>query len=951
MKKIVNSFLSAVLVLVLLISLMPLSAFAVEDAVFDGTPVGAQPEHSHEGWTAWGDNEAEKTSLPSEVGQYYLTSDIELSATWEVVRVRDMELCLNGHVVRLTAESGAVIAIKDNGKLSLFDCGTNDRYFKCVNGGLWEDAGTQKPNGTVIAMEDYNRNTANGTYVKTTGGVITGGKQGGVHSDEYYPCEFYMYGGNIVGNSNTTSGGGVYMGYGGVNMYGGSIAGNYSGAAGGGIGLVFNGSMYYMMIQAYDCTIEGGCITGNTSKSGGGGIYGGKFAEMQVGGSAIINGNRCGTYGGGVYTGNTLTVSGGTVAGNRAGNNGGGLYANSIGNIELSGGTVTGNSASNGGGVYVNNDMTMSGGIITGNSASGNGGGIRVANVTDSEPEARTLTVTGGTVSKNSAKNGGGIYVGVGADVNISGLTVTENKATGYGGGIDIDNDGAVNLKDSSVTKNTAGSGSGGVCFAGDKTTIGGLLKVTDNTVGGKTGNLLVKADQAMTLAEGDGALKDGAMIGISLQKAAENSNSQRKFTANGTKDDEKFFISDDTSRNYGPFYNEEGYLDIVVLHLHKDADGNLLNFKEWTDSTKLPDGGEWYLGTDVTLKRDWQPTKDTKLCLNGHVISSNNENCLWLEEVNLDLYDEADSAVHYFEYNKGSAWTYLGDSTSENAISLSDFSLKKVSDGDIIAVPGGLITGFDMFLNVYSNLAEEPQVHFNMFGGNIVGIESDYFEPVSIQGDVTFNMYGGSVAGNLFPYGDIILNRLGSMNIMGGTVTGNIASGAIVKSENEKGFSVAGTAEIHDNISEKGAVYAGATDVVMGGSVKVCDNVTSKGAAKNVFLNSGRKIVVDSPEQGMSVGVSAKTAPTAEKPVQFSAKASQGDVDYFFSDGGHAVKFKPLEGSADALYLTEASGLASIFGEGNVWLIAALAAVVAAGIVTAVVICKKKKAGGAKAE
>ena len=949
MKKIVNSFLSAVLVLMLLISLMPLSAFAVEDAAYVGQSVGEQPKHSHEGWTAWGDSEAEKTSLPAEVGQYYLTSDIELSATWEV-RVREMELCLNGHAIRLTAESGAVISLHDNGKLSIYDCGTNERYFKCVNGGLWEDAGTKKPGGTVIALEDYDRSTANGTYVKTTGGVITGGKQSGVFFDDYYPCEFHLYGGNIVGNSNAGSyGGGIEARYGGVFMYGGSVAGNTA-KCGGGIATYFNQSMYYYLIPALDCQIEGGCITGNTATNGGG-IYGSHNSTTELSGSALVNGNRCSSYGGGVYTAGLLDMKGGTVSGNKSDLNGGGLYANADGSIVISDGTVCNNSAKNGGGVYDNNDMTLSGGVITGNSASGAGGGIRLGNVTDSQPEARTLTVTGGTVSKNSAKNGGGIYVGVGAEMKASDFTVTENKATGYGGGIDIDTDGAVTLNGGSVTNNTAGFGAGGVCFAGDKTVIGGLLKVTDNTVGGKAGNLLVNADQAITLAEGDDALKDGAIIGISLQKAAENSNSERRFTANGAKTDEQFFTADDTSLNFGPFYNEEGYLDIVVLHLHEDADGSLLNFKEWTDSTKLPDGGEWYLGTDVTLKRDWQPTKDTKLCLNGHVISTANESCLWLEEVNLDLYDETDSAVHYFRYNKGSAWTYLGDSASEKAVSLSDFSLKKVSDGDVIAVPGGVITGFDMFLNVYSDLATEPQVHFNMFGGNIVGIESDYFEPVSIQGDVTFNMYGGSVAGNLFPYGDIILNRLGSMNILGGIVTGNIASGAIVKSESESGFTVAGSAEIHDNVSEKGAVCAGATDVVMGGSAQVCDNATAKGAVKNVYLDGGRKIVVASPEEGMSVGVSLKTAPTAEKPVQFSTKAAPGDAEFFFSDGGYAVKYRPADGSADALYLAEASGLASIFGEGNVWLIAALAAVVAAGIVTAAVICKKKKSGGEKAE
>lgn len=382
--------------------------------------------------------------------------------------------------------------------------------------------------------------------------------------------------------------------------------------------------------------------------------------------------------------------------------------------------------------------------------------------------------------------------------------------------------------------------------------------------------------------------------------------------------------------------------------HLHSDADGNVYVFTEWTDPSCLPEnGGEWYLGTDVRLKTDWAPKADTKLCLNGHVISTDNGSCLWLEEVSLDIFDEEDSAVHYFRFREGGAWMLTDGTDPENVIGADEFSLGSVKDGDVIALSGGVITGRDMFIDLYSDIDTEPSVHLSMYGGNIAGIDAVYSSPVVITGDAVFTMYGGSISGNFYPYGDIIKNRTGSVMLLGGTAAGNIASGSVVNSGADTPPVISGSISVHDNIAEKGAVCAVDTDVIVGGSAVISDNVTSSGNAANIYLADGHMVIPDSPEQGMRAGISTEETPGTDRPVMFGMSPEEGDEAYFFSDAGHNVVYKPFEDGEGGLYLTPDSTVASVFGGSSPALAAVLALIVIAASAAAAAAVRKKGASG----
>ncbi len=141
-----------------------------------------------------------------------------------------------------------------------------------------------------------------------------------------------------------------------------------------------------------------------------------KAAEKLGGASHVM------TFGGGVYVekGGSLSINGGIIAGNYA-SYGGGIYIND-GAVNLSEGEITGNSALYGAGAYLETSgsdeavfsvLSMVGGNLSANKAteskavkgSGVGGGVYVGN-------GSKLMLSGGSVHKNTAAVAAGVCVG-----------------------------------------------------------------------------------------------------------------------------------------------------------------------------------------------------------------------------------------------------------------------------------------------------------------------------------------------------------------------------------------------------------------------------------------------------------------------------------------------------------------------------------------------------------
>ena len=311
-------------------------------------------------FTKWTD----AANLPDSAGNWYLTTDVVISAAWEPMDGTVLDL--NGHSIAVngTATQGTnAITVKKGVHFTLTDCNGDDgvhRFTKYVQttstglNGLFipDDAGDIEITGGVITrFGDSEHRLGRGVYVYGASSVFT------------------MYGGTICGNYFTNGGAGMTIYSGTVNMYGGEIRGN--------------------------------CV----SVSAGAGVRIEEFGNFNMAGDAVIRenvsisttdyGSRYGG-GGGVYVYGKFTMSEhARIEDNRADKgDGGGVLVNSKGTFKMIGGSnytiaIDDNYArDNGGGVYMDGTFEISGGVQSWVNSNGGTSNIYLT-------AGKTITITG----------------------------------------------------------------------------------------------------------------------------------------------------------------------------------------------------------------------------------------------------------------------------------------------------------------------------------------------------------------------------------------------------------------------------------------------------------------------------------------------------------------------------------------------------------------------------
>lgn len=251
-------------------------------------------------------------------------------------------------------------------------------------------------------------------------------------------------------------------------------------------------------------------------------VNGGQTLNIE---DAIGGGGISGESGGNnlrliMVTNGTVNLKGGTLSGGKAYGGGAVYVRGEDSQLNMSGGAISGNQAvTNGGGVLVENNgqFTMSGGSIDGNTANENGGGVYVGNNGKFE-------MTGGAISGNSTDTtkrddkdepigqGGGVAVGPGGSFAMSGGAISGNTA-GEGGGVFVDRDkvngsgpytsGEFEMTGGAIDGNTAIIGEGGgVYLKGEGTITGGAITnnatYTYEDLGG--GGIYIESDGVLTL-------------------------------------------------------------------------------------------------------------------------------------------------------------------------------------------------------------------------------------------------------------------------------------------------------------------------------------------------------------------------------------------------------------------------------------------------------------------
>ena len=231
-------------------------------------------------WTAWGDDEAEKTKLPTTAGHYYLTTDLEVKKV--DITAGHVVLCLNGKTVTAvgtekTADDRFYYP-RNDGSLTIVDC---TAHTETVEGKQVYKAG-KLTGATAAAIMFHNATT-------TTGSVN-------------------IYDGIITGNSRAGSGGAFCVqGKGTLNIYGGQITDNH--ATNG------TGGAIYLNSSSNTLYVENALIANNSASSYSGAIQSNNAAVTIK--DSEISGNSGSDAGAITMKGAALTLENAKIINNR----------------------------------------------------------------------------------------------------------------------------------------------------------------------------------------------------------------------------------------------------------------------------------------------------------------------------------------------------------------------------------------------------------------------------------------------------------------------------------------------------------------------------------------------------------------------------------------------------------------------------------------------------------
>ena len=361
--------LSIVLSIVMLVSLLPTTALALET-----------PAHAHdmsvdcggsgvtfEPWDGTG-------TFPG--GNVYLTKDITLTEALTISGT--VNLCLNGHSI--THSGIRTITVSEDATLNICDCGS---------GGSVTNSGSTYS----ITYGIYNSGIYNSGTVNVYGGTVESSYYG-----IYNEGTLTVYGGSVAGTGDR----GIFNMEGTVNVYGGTVSGYIFGILNyGGTVNVTDGTVTATDSTGYGIDNDYGTVN----------VYGGNIGVVT---SNIRYGIR--------NEGGTVYVYGGTVSGYWFG------ITNSGGTVNVTDGTVTATFSS---GIGISNrfngTVTVSGGTVT---ATGDDSyGIENYNFFDGTTDVDTTVNVSGTANVSGGYYG--IYNR--GNLTVSGGTVTATGSNGFG--------------------------------------------------------------------------------------------------------------------------------------------------------------------------------------------------------------------------------------------------------------------------------------------------------------------------------------------------------------------------------------------------------------------------------------------------------------------------------------------------------------------------------------
>ena len=388
------------------------------------------------------------------------------------VRVYEATFVMSGGTISgCTADNGGGLYAYDS-TINISGGTISECTAKNNGGGLYADNSTVTISGGTISgckAQAYNGGGlyANNSAINISDGTISrcdGLLGGGLYAEDSSTHSSTVTISDVtISGCKAGAGGGLYVVGLTLNIEDGTISGCTAGVGG---GLYADNST----INITDGTISG-CTA--TMKNGGG-LYATNSSKITIKGGTISKCTAPADNGGGLYVNNSaINISDGTISGCE-GRWGGGLYAENSSTITITDSTISGCKAGAGGGLcVVGSTLNIKDDIISGCIASdtGKGGGLYAE-------EKSTITISGGTIKDNEAAHGGGVALTNSTvkkgEKPIRNWMVVGNKAYKTGGGIwlGIDVDLDISDRTNRIYNNQAIEHGADICLEGGASSI-----------------------------------------------------------------------------------------------------------------------------------------------------------------------------------------------------------------------------------------------------------------------------------------------------------------------------------------------------------------------------------------------------------------------------------------------------------------------------------------------
>jgi len=611
-------------------------------------------------------------------------------------------------------------------------------------------------------------------------------------------------------------------------------------------------------LRICDCTGHGKLTGGNNAT--GGVAWIGKDASDSAGGS--------------------LTIYGGIVTGNTTGDTSA-LFVIPNGSFHLAGGQITGGNYR--AVLLQNGSFTMSGGKIaditydkgdgaairvTGGNFTMTGGEVTGIDCGKSSAPVRidkgTSILSGGKISGNTATNAGALLIN-GGDVSLSGVEISGNTTASNGGGVYIMGAPNVTLGAGTVIRDNVsqGAGGGGGVFATGtaNVTLSGV-QITGNTAAKLGGGMLFKSTGSLTVQDATNITGNKTAVGennLQLVAAA--------MTLGEMTQGAKIGITGDLSK----MFLENG----LVLGTNATQENITAYFvSDQNQFLEQKDGKLWLMPDPDRLHKDHKSDecghKDVSWTVWADATTLPTEEGHYYLMTNVTL-----GAVAGVAYNSG----------KEITICLNGFTISGNNTGRLFRMSNGTK------LNICDCTGCGVMTGGNNAKAGIAWIGFD--EGDSAGGSL--NIYGGTITGNHTDIdGALFYVDGGSLNIAGGTITENesriiflnkgdatISGGKITKN----------TYALRDGMVLR---MANGTFTMSGGEISGNDNGTFSGmlrADKGVVNLTGGKITGNKASSGPALVLAGAEATLAGVEITNNRANGSGGAVYIMKGSKLTVK------------------------------------------------------------